>query len=97
MFDAACVLFAERQGPQCFGEQREPLDTHRDLAAASLEQLAFGPDVVAQIQQFDQLVRLGAEHVDFEVELDLAGRVLEMGEGRLAVGPQRDQTPGQAI
>src|SRR6185437_4138920 len=80
--DALRVLFAQRERPERFGEERQLLDAERDLAGLGREERAGHADDVAQVEQLDEVVTLTQE-VRLEVELDLAGRVLEMRERRL--------------
>ena len=59
-----------------------------DLAFPGPEQAPAHADVVVQIEQLDQLPGR-PQPVPAEVDLDPAGPVLEVGEGGLALVPQR--------
>ena len=50
--------------------------------------------MVAEVQQLQQLVRLLAEVVQLEVELEAPGRVGQVREGRLAVRPEGHEAAG---
>src|SRR5439155_5337404 len=89
--NAARVFLAKRQRAERLGEQRELGHAHGDLPRASLHETSLDAQMVTQIEQLDEAVAIRAQLVALEVELDLARRVLEVRERRLAVRPQRDQ------
>src|SRR5256885_5439345 len=93
----ARVLFAERQRPQRLRQQRQPLDPHGDLPRLGAEQGPLHPDHVPQVEQLHDLILLGAEGVDLEVDLDPAAGVLQMPEGRLAHRAQQHEPPRQPV
>src|SRR5439155_1181156 len=91
------VLLAERQRAQRLREQREALHPQGDLPGLGPEQRARHTDHIAEVEQLHDLVLLGPDGVDLEVNLNLAGPVLEVSEGRLAHGAQQDEPPREAV
>jgi len=63
----------------------------RDFTGLGPEQRALHADHVAQIEQFHHLVRLGADVVDLEVDLNLRRAVFQVPEGGLAHGAQQNE------
>ena len=82
-------LFPERQRPQRLRQQLHLGRPHRDFAGASAEQRASDSDHVADVEQVERRIRLVAQLVFLEVELNAAAVVGQVREGRLAV-----RTPG---
>jgi len=95
VFYATCVFLTEGQRAQGFGEQREPRHTQRDLPRARLHESTFDAQVVTEIEQLQQAIRLGTELVRFEVELNLPTLVFEMRKCRLAMRSERHQPAGE--
>src|SRR5205823_2010682 len=91
------AFLPRRQRAQRLGEQGESLHPQRDLTAIGTEQRALDTDHVTEIDRLHHLVRLGADDVDFEVDLNLPRAVFQMPEGGLAHGAQQDEPPRQAI
>src|SRR5688500_11809120 len=88
------LLLAERQRSQRFRQQAHIVHTHRRLARARPEERAGDADDVAEIDVLEERIAV-AEVVPPEVELDASALVPEVGEGRLAVPAQRDETTGE--
>ena len=83
------------------GQRAEGLgqDGHRHrpdghLTGARPEERAGHPDVIVQVEEHDQVI-LARQELLFQVELDAAARVFEMGEGGLALRTQGHQPPGE--
>src|ERR1700722_799229 len=86
-----------RRWAQRLAEDLEVLDAQRDLAVATAHRAAVDPEQVAEVERREQRVTLLAEHVLAGVELDLAGAVDEVEEGRLARAAPRRNPPGDAM
>ena len=71
------------QRPQRLHQQAHRLRAHRQLAGARAHEHALGADDVAHVPALERLVG-GAEGIRLQVQLDLAARVLELRERRLA-------------
>ena len=82
------------QRAQRLGEQPQLCDPDRKLAGARLEQCAPGADDVAQVPVLERFVRLDAEGIIGDVELDAAAHVLQRGEARLAHDALEHHTAG---
>src|SRR2546426_1127722 len=67
------------------------------LGGVGGNQRARHTDHIAEVEQLHDLVLLGPDGVDLEVNLNLAGPVLEVSEGRLAHGAQQDEPPREAV
>src|SRR4029077_11257696 len=91
------VLLAERQRAERLGEQRQALDSERDLPGLRAKQRTLGADQVTEIEELHELVGLRAHLVALEVELDLPRAILEMPEGGLAHGTEQDEPPREAV
>lgn len=86
-----------RQRAQRLREQVEVLDADRHLAAVRLEDDAADADDVADIELLELvLVLVLAEHIDLEVDLDVARAVVERAERRLAMAADGHETAGDA-
>ena len=85
-----------RQRVERLGEQDQLLHVHRDLAGLGAEHLAPRADEVAEVEQAQVRERLLAQRVLAQVELELAGLVLDVTELGLAVLPPRHQPAGDA-
>ena len=83
------------QRPQRLGEHREALDPHRDLAGPGAEHRALDADPIADVEQLVALER-PLEPVGAKVELELPGRVEQVGETRLAVAAQAHEASRDA-
>src|SRR2546427_2168003 len=94
---AARVLLAERQRAERLGQERQPVHAQRDLARLRLEERPLDAHHVTQVEQLHHLVRLHAQRVELDVQLDPPAVVLEVGEGGLAVRPQGDEPPGEPM
>src|ERR1051326_302298 len=91
------ILLAERQRAQRLGEQRKPLHPHGHFTGLGPEQRTLDADHVAQIEQFNDLVRLGPDVVDLEVDLNPARAILEMRERRLTHGAQQHEPSRETV
>ena len=86
-----------RQRAQRLREQVEVLDADRHLAAVRLEDDAADANDVADIELLELvLVLVLAEHIDLEVDLDVARAVVERAERRLAMAADGHETAGDA-
>ena len=85
-------LFGQRA--QRLGEQPQLCHPDRQLAGARLEQRTPGADDVAQVPMLERFVRLGADGIVGDVELDAAAHVLQRGEARLAHDALEHHTAG---
>src|SRR3970282_1465263 len=84
--DEAMPLLWQRA--ERLGQQTDLFNYHGELAGAGPKEAARDPQKIADICPFQEAVRLVTEPVLAQVYLDLAGAVLEIGEGRLAVVAQ---------
>src|SRR6266849_5789855 len=91
------VLLAERQRAQRLREQGETLHPDGDLARLGAKQRALHADDIPEVEQLHHLVLLGPDGVDLEVDLNLAGAVLDVPEGGLAHRAQQDEPPRQPM
>src|SRR6266702_4791560 len=91
------ILLAERQGAQRLGEEGAALDPDGDLAGLGAKQRPLHADHVAQIEQLHEVILLGPDGVDLEVDLNLPGAVLQVTERRLAHGAQQNEPPGEPV
>ncbi len=82
-----------RQRPQRLRQEPGRLRLDRQLAGSGAHQRALGGDDVADVPALESLVGI-AERAGLQVELDLAGRVLQLREGRLAHDPLEHHPPG---
>ena len=87
-------LFGKRA--QRLREKREIVDAHRELAAPRAKDDASDADDVTDVQELELLVLLLAQNVELEVDLNLARKIHEHGEARLAMAADRHQTPCDA-
>ena len=83
-----------RQGFQGLGEEFQFLDTDGGFPHMGLEHSAFHSHDIPDIQQLHHAVGLFAHFVLPDVQLDLAGLVLEIHETGLAVAPDGQETAG---
>ena len=81
-----------RQGPEALRQELHHQRAHRDLAGFGPKERAGHPDVIVEVEEPRGLPSL-AELVLTEVKLDPAARVLEVGEHRPPLGPERHQPP----
>ncbi len=86
-----------RRRAQGLGEDLEALDAQRDLAVAAADGAAVDADQITQIERGQPGEELGAEDVDAGMELELAGPVDEVQEGRLAGPTAGGDAPGDAV
>ena len=82
-----------RQGPQRLRQQAQVGDLDRQLAGPGLEQRAARADDVAQVPVLESVVRVGAQRIGGDVELDAAAHVLQRGKARLAHHPLEQHSP----
>ena len=85
-----------RRRAQALGKQLPGRPRGRQLAAPRGEDRALDPDDVAEVEPEQALVGV-AELVDASLDLDLAGAVLQVEEGGLAVPALRGQAAGDAV
>ena len=83
-----------RQGFQGLGEEFQFLDPDGGFSHVGLEDRAFHPHDVPDIQQFHHAVGIFAHFVLPDVQLDLACLVLEIHETGLAMAPDGQETAG---
>ena len=84
------------EGVQRLGEDPELGDVDAELAPAGGDDLALGPDPVADVEGLEHGGGLGDELVVLEEELHVAALVVEGGEAEEALGPDRGQAAGDA-
>ena len=89
------------QGQQALGEQRQLGDADGDLAHFGAEHFALDTDDVADVQLFEGGVRLIAQQVTLDEDLDIALLVAQVGKAGLAhdafghhTASQRDDLAG---
>jgi hypothetical protein len=82
--------------PKALGEQLPRVGSDRELAALGGEDRPLDPDDVPDVEGKQALVGV-AELVDSRLHLDLAGAVLQVQEGGLAVPAPRRQPAGDPI
>ena len=80
------------EGVQRLGEDPQLGDLDAELAPAGGDDLALGPDPVADVEGLEHGGGLGDELVVLEEELHVAALVVEGGEAEEALGP--DRAPG---
>lgn len=86
-----------RQRAQGFREQVKVLDADRHLAAMRLEDDAADADDVADVELLELvLVLVLAEHINLEVDLDVARAVVERAERCFAVAADGHEAAGDA-
>ena len=81
---------------QRLGEDPQLGDLDAELAPAGGDDLALGPDPVADVEGLEHGGGLGDELVVLEEELHVAALVVEGGEAQEALGPDRGQAAGDA-
>jgi len=86
-----------RRREQRLGEERPVVDADGQLAPPGGEGGAVHSDDVAQVERCEPLEALLAEHVAPGLELNAAGAVHEVEEGRAAVPATRGQPAGQPV
>ena len=84
------------EGVQRLGEDPQLGDLDAELAPAGGDDLALGPDPVADVEGLEHGGGLGDELVVLEEELHVAALVVEGGEAEEALGPDRRQAAGDA-
>jgi hypothetical protein len=82
------------QWPEALRQQPQPRDLDRQLAGPGLEQRPLGADDVAEVELLELRVRLVADGVDGDAQLDPAGRILQRREARLAHHALEHQATG---
>ena len=83
-----------RQRQQILGEQGQFIDVHGQLARAGAEQIAAGADVIADIEQLEQLKALFADGIFFYVKLQPLSVLLQVQEAGLPHQAQRHDASG---
>ncbi len=99
MDDALAVdqlFFGRRQRRQRLGQHAELLDVQGGFAGTCAEHEPGGLDEISQVEGLlEEPIGFGPDVVRFEVELQQAGAVLEVGKGGLAHDADRTQPTGQ--
>jgi hypothetical protein len=85
-----------RHGEQRLGKELQPLRMNAQLARARAEQVAFYPNDVADIHQFEELEIALAHGVFLYVDLQPLAVLLQVREAGLAHVAQGHQAPGNA-
>ncbi len=88
----AVPLLRKRQ--QVLGQERDLVDVNRQFVGLGAEQVSAHADVVADIEQLEQLEALFADRVLLDVELQPLALLLQVDEGGLAHGANGDQAAG---
>ncbi len=83
-----------RQGQQRLGKKRKLLDVHGKFVGAGAEEIAFRADVIAEIEQLEQLELLFADIVELDVELQARAVLLQVREAGLALAADGHEASG---
>src|SRR3954463_7981843 len=89
-------LLAEWKWPKGLREQVHLGRADGDFARARAKQGARHANHIADIEQVEQAIRLVAELILLEIQLDASALVGGGGEGRLPMRPPRDDAPSDA-
>ena len=82
------------QGQQRLGQQHNGSSAHRYLTGLGFENLALTADDVANVVLLELVIRLFAQLVDLDEQLDAAGIVLQIAEHDLALTALAHETAG---
>ena len=93
VFGAGQAVELVGQGAQALGEEPQRLHLHRQLAGLGLEEQPFGADDVAEVEMLEKAIRLLADRVDADAQLEAPRGVLERREARLAHDALEHQPP----
>jgi hypothetical protein len=80
-----------RHGAQRLDEKLVALDSHRQLAALGRHHGSLDADPVAEVESSELLVQFRAEVFQGRVQLDLTGRVADVGEVEAAMAADQHQ------